>query len=118
MGQLGTFSFPQGVYIYTGSALGPGGLPARLGRHLAGPGGRPHWHVDYLSSWAVAKSFAVVLTAKHLECSLNRAVAGMEGSRVAVPGFGSSDCRCASHLYCLAGEEWPPFPGLEPWTAA
>ena len=31
VGRLGTFAFPAGYYLYAGSALGPGGLEARLG---------------------------------------------------------------------------------------
>ena len=36
-----------GCYVYVGSALGPGGVRARVGHHsrLAT---RPHWHIDYL----------------------------------------------------------------------
>jgi len=33
VGRLGTFDFPAGYYLYVGSALGPGGLQARLARH-------------------------------------------------------------------------------------
>ena len=33
IGKLGTFTFPAGYYLYVGSALGPGGLEARLARH-------------------------------------------------------------------------------------
>ncbi len=36
-----------GFYAYTGSALGPGGLAARLKRYAAGPV-RKHRHIDYL----------------------------------------------------------------------
>ena len=36
VGKLGTFDFPVGYYLYVGSALGPGGLRARLARHRRG----------------------------------------------------------------------------------
>ncbi|MCD6359824.1 MAG: GIY-YIG nuclease family protein [Armatimonadetes bacterium] len=114
VGRLGLLSFPAGYYIYTGSALG--GLESRLRRHLEGPrNGRPHWHVDYLSTRAVEKSFAVVLTRQRAECDLNRAVAAMPGASVAAYGFGSSDCRCVSHLFKLVEPRWPDYPGLEIW---
>ncbi|HIQ09546.1 MAG TPA: DUF123 domain-containing protein, partial [Anaerolineaceae bacterium] len=34
VGALGVWDFPEGVYVYLGSARGPGGIRARLGRHL------------------------------------------------------------------------------------
>ena len=40
VGRLGEAVFPAGSYIYCGSALGPGGLRSRLGRHLRHPAGR------------------------------------------------------------------------------
>ncbi|MFC1537592.1 GIY-YIG nuclease family protein [Gemmatimonadota bacterium] len=114
IGKLETFTFPSGIYIYTGSARGGGGLYPRLKRHLAGPD-KLHWHIDYLSVKAVNKSFYVVRTEKPLECELNRAVASLPGSRIVAPGFGSSDCRCRSHLHYLVKSARPDFPGLEPW---
>jgi len=42
-------TFARGFNIYTGSALGPGGLRARIGRHLSPiETKRPHWHIDRL----------------------------------------------------------------------
>ena len=46
IGRLGEIYFPQGEYIYMGSALGPGGLGVRLGRHLKNDGFSCHWHID------------------------------------------------------------------------
>jgi hypothetical protein len=61
VGKLGEFIFPPGDYVYIGSAMGPGGLQARLNRHLSGDG-RPHWHIDWIRAvtevigycWSVA----------------------------------------------------------------
>jgi len=33
IGRLGSLFFPRGYYLYVGSAMGPGGLVARLARH-------------------------------------------------------------------------------------
>ena len=44
------------------------------------------------------------------------AVAELENSLVAARGFGSSDCRCRSHLHRIEKKIWPGFPGLEPWA--
>ena len=39
-----------GYYVYLGSALGPGGLRARITHHQKlSP--RPHWHIDYLRAY-------------------------------------------------------------------
>jgi Uri superfamily endonuclease len=35
VGKFGAYRFPQGDYVYVGSAFGPGGLRARITRHLA-----------------------------------------------------------------------------------
>ena len=43
VGALGTFAFQAGWYVYVGSAFGPGGLAARVGRHLRGLGTPCHW---------------------------------------------------------------------------
>jgi Uri superfamily endonuclease len=47
IGRLGLFHLEPGSYFYCGSALGPGGLRARINHHLAGSG-KSHWHIDYL----------------------------------------------------------------------
>ena len=41
-----------GTYVYAGSAFGPGGIRARVSRHLR-TGKKPHWHIDHLSARAV-----------------------------------------------------------------
>ncbi len=51
IGQLGELRLQSGFYIYLGSALGPGGVRARLAHHLQ-PCTRPHWHIDYLRAHA------------------------------------------------------------------
>jgi len=35
VGALGAVDFAPGWYVYVGSALGPGGLAARVNRHLS-----------------------------------------------------------------------------------
>nr|WP_319377116.1 GIY-YIG nuclease family protein [uncultured Methanoregula sp.] len=98
VGALGEIAFRKGWYIYVGSALGTGGL-ARLERHIAlshNKDKRPKWHVDYLStdSRFVLRLAVHAVTEERLECRLADALAG-----AAIPGFGSSDCDCPSHLF-------------------
>ena len=76
-----------------------------------------HWHVDYLRRLAAeARAFAVT-GAERRECALAAALARLPEARLAVAGFGASDCCCPGHLF------WFPAPpdaallalGLRPW---
>ena len=108
VGALGEIYFPRGFYAYIGSALGPGGVPARVGRHIrksVTSGSRTHWHIDYLLR---DPSFHLVTvycaeTGERMECSVAGAVGG-EG----IVKFGCSDCNCPSHLFFF-----PHYPGPE-----
>lgn len=86
-----------GRYLYCGSAKGPGGLRARLARHMRRDK-KPHWHIDQLTeAGAVLGAWA---TPGGSECAL---VARLAHLPVPLEGFGSSDCpRCRSHLL-----HWP-----------
>ena len=100
VGRLGTFVFTGGWYIYAGSALGPGGLPARLARHRRSSK-RLHWHVDYLLAISTLEASWQIEASARLECAWAETVRQLSGAQVFVPGFGSSDCRCPAHLvYC------------------
>ena len=85
-----------GRYVYCGSAYGPGGLRARVHRHLRKK--KPvRWHVDRLT--AAGDITAVIGVPGGNECALFAAVLAVPGSSTPVPGFGSSDCRrCKAHL--------------------
>ena len=111
VGQLGEFRFPAGWYLYAGSALGPGGLTARLARHLrrVGHDKRAHWHVDYLreqAAWGGAWGRA---SSEREECHWVAALRGLPGARIEVSGFGASDCGYPAHLVrvpTLPSEAW------------
>lgn len=96
VGALGRIHLPAGYYVYTGSALGPGGLRARLGRHIAGPA-RLHWHVDYLRARSRCVEIWLAAGAERREHLWAAALA--EVADGLVPKFGASDCRCPSHLF-------------------
>ena len=51
VGGLGIIEFGRGYYAYVGSAKGPGGVRARLCRHILGRGVK-RWHIDYLREHA------------------------------------------------------------------
>jgi Uri superfamily endonuclease len=97
IGRLGTFLFPAGRYTYVGSALGPGGLRARLDRHFRHQK-KLHWHIDYLLECARIASVRVDASGERLECAWARHYLARPDARDVVPGFGASDCRCATHL--------------------
>jgi Uri superfamily endonuclease len=101
IGRLGAFCLPSGWYAYVGSALGPGGLAARLIRHRR-RNKRPHWHIDYLVSVSHLTEIWWVASAERWECVWARAFSELPGMTMPVPGFGSSDCRCSAHLLCSA----------------
>ena len=89
----------EGLYVYAGSARGPGGIRARCRRHLSRSHVR-HWHVDWLTS--VAADIQVAVFPGGTECALVRTLSQRQGARFPVPGFGSSDCRrCEAHLLKL-----------------
>ena len=90
--------FPPGAYLYLGSACGPGGLRSRLERHLLGKGSsRPHWHIDALRAICEVKGVLAIRSSARLECGIASAMAAL--SDWTVPGFGSTDCNCLSHLF-------------------
>lgn len=99
VGALGTVPFSPGYVGYVGSAEGAGGF-TRVDRHRAvatGDRDTRHWHIDYLLG-----DDAVDLVDTHrfpgqaIECGIADTVpSGI------VPGFGSSDCGCTTHLFTL-----------------
>ncbi|MBN2283574.1 MAG: DNA/RNA nuclease SfsA [Deltaproteobacteria bacterium] len=99
IGKLGTIAFSAGHYIYVGSAQA--GLTKRIERHLR-KRKRFHWHIDYLRERADRCTALPIRSSARLECDLAAAV-GMI-ARAPVPGFGSSNCRCHSHLFAMDGD--------------
>ncbi len=99
LSSLGTAVLPAGWYAYAGSAHGPGGIKARVARHLRQD--KPvHWHVDTLTK--VASDLQAFPVIGGRECDLLGALLEKPGYQVAVAGFGSSDCRrCPSHLLAV-----------------
>jgi len=106
VGSLGVRKFPAGIYVYVGSALS--GIEKRVSRHKSVKKKR-RWHIDYLLDKAeVLSVIAIPTERKSTECEIFHALASCEGASVPVDGFGSSDCKCKSHLVCFgsADREW------------
>ena len=98
IGSLSDVYFPQGYYAYVGSALN--GIKARLSHHL-NQSKRRHWHIDYLLPKASITDIIIGESEYRVECAIARALSAQFDS---IPGFGSSDCRCSSHLFFAAEE--------------
>jgi Uri superfamily endonuclease len=108
VGRHGGVVLRAGWYGYVGSAFGPGGLRARVGRHLRGAQ-RRRWHVDYLRAEVPVERVWFVCGMR-LEHAWAAALHGHAGAS-AVPGFGASDCACRSHLYRFARRPAPAVLG-------
>lgn len=109
VGALGTLAVRPGWYVYVGSAFGPGGLRARVHRHVRADGAQ-HWHVDYVR--AVTSVDAVWYTSDDTcrECDWATMLRSQEEGRVPLAGFGASDCACASHLVAFSARpSWADF---------
>ncbi len=102
VGALGAVELASGAFVYVGSAFGPGGLAARLRRHVQPQKASPHWHVDYLRA-ALSLHGAWISTddARH-ECTWAQSIARLESSSIPLPGAGASDCRCRTHFFRVA----------------
>jgi Uri superfamily endonuclease len=97
IGKLGTYSFAPGTFAYIGSAHGPGGLSARLSRHLRSKDDKhPHWHIDHLLSAADISAVGWSPIHQHNECDWAASLNGF--GRRWPPRFGATDCRCEGHL--------------------
>lgn len=93
VGKLGLIAFPRGFYAYVGSALN--GIEPRIGYHLR-KNKKPRWHIDYLLEQASIKRIVLYESEDRVECLLAQALSTEFPS---ISGFGSSDCKCSSHLY-------------------
>lgn len=105
VGRLGIFDFPDGYYLYVGSAFGPGGLAARVKRHgelVKQSYKKLRWHIDYLREQAsLIESWYEIETLER-EHHWAKAACQMSKATIPAPRFGASDCWCPSHLIHFA----------------
>lgn len=97
IGRWGALRVRPGFYSYVGSAFGPGGVRARVSRHLR-RGKKNRWHIDHLREVAEPVSVRCSYAPFRLEHDWARAFGGTDGFSC-IKGFGSSDCRCKGHLF-------------------
>ncbi len=101
IGALGTYHFPQGFYVYTGSAMN--NLSKRVVRHCK-KDKKLRWHIDYLTSRVDVKICRILLfrSVDRIECKLNLKALETLGAKPIIPKFGASDCNCCpAHLLYL-----------------
>ena len=88
-----------GLYAYTGSAFGPGGVRARVGRHLKREK-KVRWHIDWITT---KDSFEPVEVWVFEGLRVESYVSELLAKRFrAVKGFGASDCKEDSHLFIIS----------------
>lgn len=102
VGRWGRLDLVPGCYAYVGSAFGPGGVLARVARHLrkAKP---KRWHIDYLSGLTRVESVWYSHDPVRLEHRWAEALGKLPGM-IGIPGLGCSDCDCRAHLFASAWE--------------
>ena len=100
VGKLGQLLFAEGAYAYVGSAMGSAGFK-RIVRHQdvsAGRNRRLKWHIDYLSAVAKILMTYTITTRDRIECKIATRLS-VSPSLISIKNFGSSDCKCCSHLF-------------------
>jgi sugar fermentation stimulation protein A len=109
VGGLGELKFRRGYYLYAGSAMK--NLTQRLARHQRLIKNH-HWHIDYLREHAEYIAGIPIRTSADIECEIAGALSGI--AEWHVPGFGSSDCCCPTHLVGMAEDPFlkRPFSDL------
>jgi len=102
VGCLGKILFKKGNYIYIGSAKGC--LDVRLRRHLK-KDKKTYWHIDYLLENKKAKILQIWIIPKSIECKTADVFNEEHTCEIVKKGFGSSDCKCVTHLFYIKDKE-------------
>jgi len=108
VGGLGEVKFRKGYYLYVGSAMKD--LSQRIARHRRLTK-KKHWHIDYLREHADLVAAIPIRTSRDLECSLAAELGTIAHWRV--PGFGSSDCSCETHLFGMGVDPMQTRPFID-----
>ena len=93
VGALGEIDLKAGYYAYTGSALNS--LENRINRHLK-KDKNIFWHIDYLLRFGEVIRVWIVVSDQRKECVT---ASNYHSSASPIERFGSSDCKCVSHLF-------------------
>jgi sugar fermentation stimulation protein A len=99
VGRLGEVVFRRGFYIYVGSAMA--NLSQRIERHRRLRKAH-HWHIDELRAVADFHSVLAIRSSERLECEISKSLSMI--SEWDIPGFGSTDCSCRTHLFGVSSD--------------
>jgi Uri superfamily endonuclease len=99
VGKLGKINFKKGYYLYVGS--GQNSLETRIARHLRKKK-KKFWHIDYLLSQRETRMREVwIAEDRRIECLTARKILEEINTPLLGKKFGSSDCKCPTHLFYL-----------------
>ena len=94
--------FEKGIYVYVGSAQN--NLEKRIERHYSN-NKKLWWHIDYFlkNRYTKIKKTLYKIAGKEQEHKL-----AFELNKIGIPveKFGSSDCKCSSHLFKIKNEKY------------
>ncbi|MEM2121178.1 MAG: GIY-YIG nuclease family protein [Candidatus Woesearchaeota archaeon] len=93
IGSLGVIDFPEGFYVYVGSAMK--NLEQRILRHYSSLK-KKRWHIDYFLENCEIIKFLVFPSNKKQECDIAKIL--INKGAVVAEKFGSTDCKCKTHL--------------------
>lgn len=96
IGKLRKINFSAGTYAYIGSAMNS--LEKRIERHKR-QNKKLHWHIDYLLKYGKITAVKTIESETKNECE----VAKKFWKYSSIKNFGSSDCKCKSHLFFING---------------
>ncbi len=99
---MGKVFFKKGNYIYIGSAKGC--LETRLRRHLK-KDKKSFWHIDYLLKNRRTQISKIWVIFKSIECETADVFNEEHTCEIVKKGFGSSDCKCVTHLFYIKNKE-------------
>ena len=102
VGKLGEVAFKKGDYLYIGSAKGC--LDARLRRHLK-KDKKSFWHIDYLLKNRRTQISKIWVILESIECEIAEVFCRNPITEIVRKGFGSSDCKCVTHLFYIKDKE-------------
>ena len=96
VGRLEDTEFKRGLCLYIGSAKR--GLDKRIARHRIKQK-KLYWHIDYILSSEQISVLEVWTKEANEECAIAHKVSTIPETEIVRNGIGSSDCKCATHLY-------------------
>jgi Uri superfamily endonuclease len=103
VGSLGKLEAEPGYYFYVGSALGPGGVQARVRSHYKQNQSK-HWHIDYLREVCKLEAVLYTYSEERFEHDWAKILQMEAESMIPKLGFGASDCGCKAHLFFFASK--------------